>query len=66
MSSTKSMAGHSRREFLARSGVALGAVGFALSSNAPAWGEVDPAIYARAEAKGFPKPKFVQTNVFLF
>ncbi len=37
-------------------------MGLGLTRNAPAWGEVDPSIYAQAEAKGFPKPKFVQTN----
>lgn len=55
-------AGPSRREFLTRSGMALGGLALGMHAAGPAWAEVDPAIYAAAEGRGFPKPKFVETN----
>lgn len=54
--------GVTRRDFLAGSGAALTG---ALAAGAFARGaaaEVDPAVYARAEAAGFPEPKYVETN----
>jgi len=50
-----------RRTFLTRAAIAGGAaLGAGLTTRAVA--EVQPSIYAKAEAAGFPKPKYIQTN----
>jgi len=52
----------SRRQFLTYAGGAtLGALSAGSRSGA-AHATVDPTIYAKAEAAGFPKPKYVKTN----
>ena len=48
----------SRRQFL---GYSAGAA-LAAAIGGAARAEVNPQVYAKAEAAGFPKPKFVQTN----
>ncbi len=48
----------SRRTFLA----GAASLGAAALAGGNAFGEVKPEIYAKAEAAGFPKPKYVQTN----
>jgi pimeloyl-ACP methyl ester carboxylesterase len=61
MSSHHVSQGITRRGFLAGAGVAAAAgafVGLGIAAHA----DVDPAIYAKAEAAGFPKPKFIETN----
>jgi len=50
-----------RRQFMARAAIAGGALAVSgIAQNARA--DVDPKIYVKAEAAGFPKPKFVDTN----
>src|SRR5690606_3460778 len=48
----------SRRQFMAWSAGATAAACFGGRARA----EVDPQIYARVESRGFPKPRFVETN----
>lgn len=60
--STQPPASISRRTFLAYAGSAAASGAFAAATGRPARAEVDNAVYARAEAAGFPKPKFVQSN----
>ncbi len=50
-----------RRQFLTRASV-IGATAWATTRAGGASAAVNPEIYAKAEAAGFPKPKFIETN----
>lgn len=52
----------SRRTFLARTGALAAAGTFASISSRVARADADPAIYAKAEAAGFPKPQYIDSN----
>ena len=60
--SNESKVGITRRRFLVGAGAIAAAAGATGGLGGAAHADVDPAIYAKAEAAGFPKPRFIETN----